>query len=44
MPFEYIPYLELWWPFCSAERDQLDNFDRRHYEKHFCDFFLNLDK
>ena len=41
MSFKYIPYLELWWSSCSAERDLLDNFDRKHYEKHFCEIILN---
>ena len=27
-------YLELWWPSCSAERNNLCNFGRGHYEEH----------
>ena len=33
--FEDISYLELWWPFCSAEQNNLCNFNRGHYEVHF---------
>ena len=25
MSFKYISYLELWWPFCSAEQNHLCN-------------------
>ena len=42
MSFKDISYLELWWPFCSAERNQLCNFRRRHQEEKFCEIVLNL--
>ena len=41
MPFKYISYLELWWPFCSAERNHLCNFGIGNPEKQFCEFILN---
>ena len=28
MSFKDISYLELWWPFCSAEQNHLSNFGR----------------
>ena len=31
-------YLELWWPFCSAEF----NFGRGHYEDQFCEIISKL--
>ena len=42
MPFEGISYLELWQPFCSAERNHLCNFGRGYQEKQFCEIILNL--
>ena len=38
MSFKDISYLELWWPFCYAERNHLCNFGR------FCEIVLNLDQ
>ena len=35
IPFKVISYLEFCWPFCSAERNHLYNFDRRHHEEQF---------
>ena len=35
-------YLELFQPFCSAERNHLCNFGRRCYEEQFCEIILNL--
>ena len=37
MPFKDISYLELWWPFCSAEQNHLCNFGRRFQEEQFCE-------
>ena len=42
MPFKYISYLELWQPFCSAERNHFSHFGRRYPQEQFWDFFLNL--
>ena len=42
MRFKGISYLELWQPFCSAERNQLCNFSRGYYEEQFCEIILNL--
>ena len=42
MPFKDISYLELWWPFCSAERNHLCNFGRGYQEEQFCEIILNL--
>ena len=39
-----ISYLELWWPFCSADRNHLCNFGRGHYEEHFCEIIFNLNQ
>ena len=44
MLFVDISYLQLWWPFCSAERNHLVNFGRGLYEEHFCEIILNLDQ
>ena len=44
MPFKGISYLELWLPFCSAERNHLCKFGRGHYEEQFCKIILNLDQ
>ena len=33
-----------WVPFCSAERNHLYNFGRRHHEEQFCEIILNLDQ
>ena len=44
MPFKDISYLELWWPFCSAEWNHLCNLvegiTRKNSEKNI----LNLDQ
>ena len=42
--FKDISYLELWQPFCLAEQNNLCNYARGHYEKHFCEIILNLDQ
>ena len=42
MPFKDISYLELWQPFCLAERNHLCKFGRRHHEEQFCKIILNL--
>ena len=44
MSFKDISYLELWQPFCSAERNHLCNFGRRYYEEQSCEIILNLDQ
>ena len=44
MPFKGISYLELWLPFCSAERNHLCNFGRGYQEEQFCEIILNLDQ
>ena len=36
MLFTGISYLELWHPFCSAERNHLRNFGRGYQEEKFC--------
>ena len=41
MLFKDISYLELWQPFCSAERNHLCTFGRG-YEEQFCEIILNL--
>ena len=43
MSFKGISYLELWWPFCSAELNHLCNFGRRRHEEQFSEIILNLD-
>ena len=45
MLFKVISYLELWWPFCSAERNNLClcNFGRGYPEEQFYKIILNLD-
>ena len=43
MHFKDISNLDLWLPFCSAERNHLCNFGRRHHEEQFCEIILNLD-
>ena len=40
MLFKYISYLQLLWPFCSAERNHLLNFGRGHYGEHICEIIL----
>ena len=42
MTFKGNFYLELWQPFCSAERDHLCNFGRGYPEEQFCEIILNL--
>ena len=44
MLFKDISYLELWWPFCSAERNHLCNFGRGYHRDQFCEIILNLDQ
>ena len=44
MPLKDISYLELWWPFYSAQRNHLCNFGKGYYEEQFCELILNLDK
>ena len=36
-----ISYLELWQPYCSAERNHLCNFDKGYNEEQFCEIILN---
>ena len=43
MCFKDNSYLELWRPFCSAERNHLCNFGKRHHEEQFCEIILKLD-
>ena len=43
MSFKVISYLELWQPLCSADRNHLCNFGRRHHKEQFCEIILNLD-
>ena len=42
MQFKGISYLELWHPFCSAERNHLCNFCKGYPEEQFCELILNL--
>ena len=44
--FKDISYLELWWPFCSADLVALllCNFGRGYHEEQFCEIVLNLDQ
>ena len=42
MQFKGNSYLELWQPFCSAERNHLCNFCSGYYEEQFCEIILNL--
>ena len=42
--FKRYFYLELWWPFCSAERNHMCNFGRRHHYEQYCEIILNLDQ
>ena len=42
MLFKGISYLELWQPFCSAERNHLCNFGRGYQEEQICEIILNL--
>ena len=44
MSFKDISYLELWWLFCSVERNHLFNFGRVYQEKLFYEIILNLEK
>ena len=44
MSFKDTSYLELWWHFCSVERNHLGNFGREYYEEQFCEIILNLDQ
>ena len=42
--FKEISYLDLWWPFCPAERNHLCDFGKGHYDEQFCEIILNLDQ
>ena len=44
MSFKDSSYLDLWWPFCSAARNNLYNFGRWYQEEQSCEIILNLDK
>ena len=44
MSFKDISFLELWWPYCSAEWNHLCDFSKGHYEEKFCEVILNLDQ
>ena len=44
MSFKDISFLELWWPFCSAEQNHLCNFGREYYEEQFCENIFDLDQ
>ena len=44
MSFKDNLILELWWPFCSAERYHMYNFGRGYQEEQFCEIYLNLDQ
>ena len=44
MWFKDISYLELWWPFCSVEKNHLHNFGRGHHEEQFSEIVLYLDQ
>ena len=44
MPFKDFSFLELWRPFCSAERNHLCNFGRRYQEEQFCEIIFTLDQ
>ena len=44
MLFKDISYLELWLPFCSAERKHLYNFGRGHHEEQFCEIIFNFNQ
>ena len=41
MQFKGYSYLELWQPFCSAERNHLCNFCSEYYEEQYCEIILN---
>ena len=36
MLLRYIPYLELWQPFCSADWNLLCNFGRGYFKEEIC--------
>ena len=44
MLFKDISYLELWWPFCSAARNNLClcNFGRGYPEEQFCKSYFEF--
>ena len=44
MAFKDISYLELWRPFCLAERNHLCNFGRGYYEEQLWEIILNLNQ
>ena len=44
MSFKDISYLELWQHLCSAVRNHLCNFGRRHHKEQFCEVIFNLDQ
>ena len=37
-----ISYLELWWPFCSVQRNHFCYFGEGHYDKQFCEIHLEF--
>ena len=40
MSFKVISYLELLQPLCLVEWNHLCNFERGHYEEHYCETIL----
>ena len=44
MLFKDISYLELWRPFCSAERTSCAIFVRGQYQEQLCEIILYLDQ
>ena len=44
MSFKNISYLELWRPFCSAEKNHLCNLGKGYYEERICEIILKLDQ
>ena len=42
MPFKDISYLELWQPFCLAERNHSCDFSRGYQEEQIFEITLNL--
>ena len=41
MSFRDISYLELWWPFCSGEQNNLCSFGREYKEEQSREIILN---
>ena len=44
MSLKDISYVELWKPFCSAERTICAIIVREHYQEQFCEIILYLDQ